>query len=267
MRAWISLLMMLLFAGFAGGAHAEAKIVGKPVSYASQGVTLKGYLAIDESRAGKLPGVLVVHEWWGHNEYARKRARMLAEMGYAALAVDMYGDGKTAEHPDDAKGFSSALFKDFPTAKARFEAAMTFLAQQPKVDSSRIAAIGYCFGGGMVLNMARQGVPLKGVASFHGGLDPILPAKPGAVTAKILVLHGDDDPMIPAAKVEAFRAEMKGLGADMRFIGYPGVTHAFTNPDATDLGAKFKLPIAYHAEADQQSWQELTTFLAAIFKP
>ncbi|GAB0057067.1 hypothetical protein SIID45300_01388 [Candidatus Magnetaquicoccaceae bacterium FCR-1] len=267
MRAFLSLLMLFLFAGFTGETQAESRITGQPVSYAAQGVTLKGYLAIDESRDGKLPGVLVVHEWWGHNEYARKRARMLAEMGYAALAVDMYGDGKTAEHPDDANGFSSALFKDFPTAQARFEAAMAFLAQQPKVDGTRIAAIGYCFGGGMVLNMARQGVPLKGVASFHGGLDPIVPAKPGAVKARILVLHGDDDPMIPPAKVEAFRTEMKDLGADMRFVGYPGVTHAFTNPEATELGAKFKLPIAYHAEADQKSWQELSTFLAAIFKP
>jgi dienelactone hydrolase len=137
---------------------------------------MKGYLAYDENIQVKRPGVLVVHEWWGLNDYARKRAKMLADLGYAALAIDMYGDGKTAVHPDDAGKFSSELMKNFDVAKARFAAALDFLQQQPFIDPTRIAAIGYCFGGGVVLNMARQGLGLKGVASFHGGLTAIKPA-------------------------------------------------------------------------------------------
>ncbi|MBF0339729.1 MAG: dienelactone hydrolase family protein [Magnetococcales bacterium] len=266
MRKFLWMVGLVWMSLVAGEVAAEAKISGQSVTYTAQGVTLKGYLAMDESRTGPLPGVLVVHEWWGHNEYARKRARMLAELGYAALAVDMYGDGRQAEHPDDAKGFSSALYKDFPTARARFEAAMTFLSAQPRVDGHKLAAIGYCFGGGMVLNMARQGLPLKGVASFHGSLDPVIPAQPGAIKARILVLHGDADPMIPPAKVAAFREEMSKAGADMTFIGYPGATHAFTNPEADGFAARFKLPVAYHAEADQASWKALQTFLAGLFK-
>ncbi|MBF0271727.1 MAG: dienelactone hydrolase family protein [Magnetococcales bacterium] len=249
-----------------GEAQAETKISGQAVTYTAQGVTLKGYLALDEARPGKLPAVLVVHEWWGLNDYARNRARMLAELGYAALAVDMYGDGRLAAHPDDAKGFSAALRQDFPTALARFEAAMGFLKTHPRVDAEQMAAIGYCFGGGMVLNMARQGLPLKGVASFHGGLDPMVQAQPGGIRAKILVLHGNDDPMIPPNKVAAFQEEMNKAGADYRFIGYPGATHAFTNPEADALAQRFKLSVAYHPEADQQSWQALKTFLATLFQ-
>ena len=162
--------MLSLMAFCAGSAAAKPMVEGKDVQYSADGVVLKGYLAYDKNVKGKRPGVLVVHEWWGLNDYARKRANMLAEMGYVALAVDMYGDGKQAMHPDDAGKFSSELMKNFDVAKARFMAALEFLKAQPAVDPDRIAAIGYCFGGGVVLNMARQGVDLKGVASFHGGL-------------------------------------------------------------------------------------------------
>jgi dienelactone hydrolase len=242
------------------------QIKGEEVSYTGGGVTMKGYLAYDANVKGKRPGVLVVHEWWGHNEYARKRARMLAELGYTALAVDMYGDGKQAMHPDDAGKFSGGLFKNFDTAKARFLAAMDTLKKHETVDPARIAAIGYCFGGGIVLNMARQGMDLKGVASFHGMLDAVKPAKAGEVKAKIIVFHGADDKFIPAEKVEAFKKEMKDAKVDMTFISYPGAIHSFTNPDATDLGKKFNLPLAYNADADKKSWGELKKFLSEIFK-
>ncbi len=250
----------------AGSASAEPKIMAKTVEYSADGVVMKGYLAYDKAVKGKRPGVLVVHEWWGHNEYARKRAIMLAEMGYTALAVDMYGDGKQADHPADAGKFSSELMKNFDVASKRFVAAMNFLKKQRTVDTKNIAAIGYCFGGGIVLNMARQGVDLKGVASFHGSLAAVQPAVPGSVRAKILVLHGADDKFTTAEQIEAFKKEMKDAGADMKFIAYPGAIHSFTNPDADMYAKKFKLPLGYNADADKKSWDELKNFLEMIFK-
>jgi dienelactone hydrolase len=249
-----------------GIGYAEPRISGKTVEYSAQGVVMKGYLAYDDSIKGRRPGVLVVHEWWGLNDYARKRARMVAELGYTALAVDMYGDGKRAMHPDDAKKFSSELMKNFDDAKARFTAAMEFLKQQPSVDPTRIAAIGYCMGGGVVLNMARQGVDLKGVASFHGSLSAVKPAQPGSVKAKVLVLHGGDDKFIPPEQIEAFKQEMKSAGVDFQFISYPGAVHSFTNSDANELGKKYNMPIAYNADADRKSWGELKGFLRKIFR-
>ncbi|MFN3532983.1 MAG: dienelactone hydrolase family protein [Candidatus Brocadia sp.] len=265
-RVLIILFMISLLSMVVNRASANTNIQGKTVEYSSQGVVMKGYLSYDENRKGKRPGVLVVHEWWGHNEYARKRARMLAELGYTALAVDMYGDGKQAMHPDEAGKFSSELMKNFDVAKARFAAAMDFLKQQPTVDSNRIAAIGYCFGGSIVLNMARQGVDLKGVASFHGSLTAVKPAQKGSVKAKILVLHGADDKFITPEQIEAFRQEMKTAGADFQFISYPGVIHSFTNPDADVNAKKFNLPLAYNAEADRKSWEELKKFFHTIFQ-
>lgn len=259
------LIGSIVLAIFFLGTSALANVVGHEVTYSAGGVTLKGYLARDESQTGTQPGVLVVHEWWGHNDYARKRATMLAEMGYVALAVDMYGDGKVAKHPDEAQAFSKEALRDFPVAKGRFEAALNFLREQTQVAKTKIAAIGYCFGGGVVLNMARQGVDLKGVASFHGSLDPLQPAAPGGIHAKILVLTGEADPMVPPAKVEAFKEEMTQAGAAFKVISYPGVTHGFTNPDADALGREFKLPIAYNKEADQQSWEALRQFLVQSF--
>ncbi len=251
---------------FAAQVSAAGKIEGKTVEYNSNGVSMKGYLAYDESIKGKRPGVLVVHEWWGHNEYARRRARMLAEMGYTALAVDMYGDGKQAMHPDEAGKFSSELMENFDTAKVRFIAALDFLKQQPTVDPGRIAAIGYCFGGGIVLNMALQGIDLKGVASFHGSLTVVDHASPDAVKAKVLALHGADDKLITQEQIKAFKEAMKKAGADFKFISYPGAIHSFTNPDADNYAKKFNMPLGYNADADIKSWEELRKFLNAIFK-
>lgn len=268
MHRILSLLVIavLLLMG-AGPAAAAPKVVEKNVEYRDGGVTMNGYLAYDENIKGKRPGVLVVHEWWGLNDYARKRARMLAELGYTALAVDMYGEGKQAEHPDTAAKFSTEVGKNLDTAKARFLAAMNFLKQQPTVDPARIAAIGYCFGGGVVLNMARQGVDdLKGVASFHGDLSPVKPAAPGAVKANILVLTGADDRMVPPEKVQAFRKEMDAAGADYRVVVYPGAQHSFTNPEADVYAKRFNIPLGYNAKADKESWAELKKFLSELFK-
>ena len=255
-----------LILSLAGVANSEPSIVTKDVQYAATGVTMVGFLAYDKNRAGKRPGVLVVHEWWGLNDYARKRARMLAELGYTALAVDMYGGDKVAAHPDDAAKFSSELMKNFDVAKARFLAAMDLLKKDPTVDPSRIAAIGYCFGGGIVLNMARQGVELKGVASFHGNLVAVRPANRGSIKAKILVLNGEDDSFTAPQQIADFKKEMEAAGANYRFISYPGAKHSFTNPEADEFSKKFKMPIAYNAEADRKSWEELQKFFKEIFK-
>ncbi len=259
-------LMWVLLAFVLGSGVAQAAVQGKEVSYQSEGVTLKGYIAWDDATKGKRPAVLVVHEWWGHNEYARKRARMLAELGYTALAVDMYGDGKQASHPEDAGKFAAEVSKNMPVAKARFEAGMDVLRNDPTVDAGEIAAIGYCFGGGVVLNMARLGENLKGVASFHGSLGTDNPAQPGTIKARIVSFTGEADPMIGAASVAAFEEEMDAAGADYRVVTYPGAKHAFTNPDADELGKKFNIPLAYNAEADKDSWQQMVVFLDEVFK-
>jgi dienelactone hydrolase len=241
-------------------------VQGKEVSYSANGTTLKGYVAYDDAVKGKRPGILVIHEWWGHNEYARRRARMLAEQGYTALAVDMYGDGKQAHHPDDAGKFASEVSKNAVLAKARFDAAYNLISKEDTVDAGKIGAVGYCFGGSVALNMARIGEPLKVVVSFHGGLGTATPAETGKVRAHIASFTGEDDPMIPAAQVTAFRQEMDKAGVIYKVVTYPGAKHAFTNPDADKYGQEFKLPLAYNAVADKASWEEGLKFLDDSFK-
>lgn len=245
---------------------AFAAVIGKPVQYQADGITMKGYIAYDDAKKGKRPGVLIIHEWWGLNGYARKRADMLAKQGYLAMAVDMYGIGKTADHPKDAGAFAEAVNKDPAGALARFKAAMATLEQQPLMDDKKLAAIGYCFGGGQVLNMARAGLPLKGVVSFHGSLATDNPARPGQIKAKIRVFTGAADPMAPPDAVKAFEKEMQDAQADYKLVPYPGAMHSFTNPDADKLGKEFNLPLKYDAAADHDSWTQTLAFFKEIFK-
>ncbi len=186
----------------------QAKVITQNINYTVDGTSLKGYLAYDDSIHGQRPGVLVVHEWWGHNDYARERARMLASLGYTAFALDMYGDGKTASHPGDAAKFSGAVKKNLTLAKARFLAALEQLQSHKTTDKSRLAAIGYCFGGGIVLEMARQGIDLKGVVSFHGSLTTQQPARAGKIKAGVLVLNGAADPFVKPQDITEFEKEM-----------------------------------------------------------
>lgn len=258
-------LLSLLILGFVCSTTMAA-VVGHEVDYKSGNTILKGYVAWDDALKGKRPGVLVVHEWWGLNDYARKRARMLAEMGYTAMAVDMYGNGKQAEHPDDAGKFAAEAKKNMTVAKARFDAAKKLLQQQQTVDQKHIAAIGYCFGGGIVLEMMRRGEKLDGVASFHGFLPGTTVAKPGTIKTKVLVLNGADDPFTTPEQIAAFKKEMETAKIDYRFISYPGAKHSFTNPDSTKYGEEFNIPLAYNPEADANSWQELDMFFKEIFK-
>lgn len=244
---------------------AQAEIITRAVDYDHDGVTLKGWLAYDDAVEGKRPGILVIHEWWGHNEYARKRTEQLAGMGYTALAVDMYGDGKTAGHPKEAGKFSQAAMKNVITAKGRFDAALDVLRKEVSVDPEKTAAIGYCFGGGVALHMARMGSDVKGVVSFHGSLGTKIPAQAGKVTAKILVCHGAADPFVPAEKVAAFKKEMDDANVDYTFKAYAGASHSFTNPGADAMGKKFELPIGYHKAADEQSWADMQSFFDQLF--
>ncbi|HEY9052961.1 MAG TPA: dienelactone hydrolase family protein [Gammaproteobacteria bacterium] len=246
--------------------NAYAGIVTEEVSYREGDTVMKGTITYDDSVSTKRPGVMVVHEWWGHNDYAKKRATMLAELGYTAIAIDMYGDGKTASHPDDAGSFAKAVGGNPQLAKARFTAAMNTLKSHKTVDANNIAAIGYCFGGGIVLNMARQGLDLKGVASFHGSVATQSPAKKGDIKAKIRVFNGADDPMVKPEQIEAFKDEMKNAGVDYKFVNYPGAKHSFTNPQADEFAKKFNMPLGYDKNADQDSWMQTKKFFESIFK-
>lgn len=244
---------------------AQAAIQTREVPYtAADGTRLVGYHAWDDAISGPRPGVIVVHEWWGLNDYAKRRARDLAALGYSALAVDMYGDGRNTQHPDDAKAFMNAALADPAIPKARFQAGLDLLKAQPQTDPARLAAIGYCFGGKVVLDMARQGLPLAAVVSFHGALVTATPATPGSVKAKVLVEHGAADSFITAEQIAAFKAEMDQAGADYRFVELPGAKHGFSNPDA-DAHKGHGLDLGYQKEADERSWADMQALFKDVF--
>ena len=242
----------------------EVNITGEEVSYSTDTTDMQGFIAYNKAQTGKRPGILVVHEWWGHNDYTRKRAQMLAELGYVAMAVDMYGDGKQAKHPSDAGKFSGMVMKNEEMAVKRFNAAYELLANHPEVNQQKISAIGYCFGGSVILNMANMGADLDGVAAFHSGVQ--VPNPPGEeLDAKILVQNGADDPFVSEESVSTFKSALDSLNADYEYIAYPGVVHAYTNPEATELGKKFDLPLKYDQEADTKSWEKLQQFLNELY--
>ena len=247
-----------------GGSTPKEDISTEEVTYASGDTQLKGYLARPAGR-GKRPGVLVVHEWWGLNDYVRSRVEKLAQQGYVALAIDMYGEGKHTEHPDEANKFMMAALKNIELAQQRFLAGQELLAKDSRTDPDKLAAIGYCFGGATVLHMARSGDDkLALVASFHGNLATQKPMAKGVFHGKVFVAHGAADPFVPAEQVAAFKQEMEAAGADYELVEYPGAKHAFTNPHASELGAKYGLPLVYDAEADAKSWERLTELLEKL---
>jgi dienelactone hydrolase len=246
------------------GMNNNASVVGEEVSYSSGELTMNGYIAYDENMQGERPGVLVVHEWWGHDEHARNSAEKLAELGYVALAVDMYGDGRMADHPEDAMQFSGEVMGNFDEAQMRFQAAMETLQNHNMVNTEQIGAIGYCFGGSVILAMTHAGVDLDGVVAFHAGLQlPIMPEE--QVDTDILILNGADDPMVSNEDIESLTSMYNDLGISYDFINYEGATHAYTNPAADSLGREFDLPLAYDAEADEQSWERMKSFFDELF--
>jgi len=235
----------------------EAKIVTRTVEYRQDGTVMRGFLAYDDGLKGKRPGVLVVHEWWGLNDFARDRALKLAGLGYVALAADMYGGGATTRDREEAGKLAGALLSNPDLLRARARAALQVLAADPRVDPKRLAAIGFCFGGTTVLELAYSGADLAGVVSFHGGLPKAQPDDLKRIKAAILVLHGADDPHVAAADIAAFEQAMRQAGADWQMVFFGGAVHGFTNPAAGDNQAS---GVAYDARAARRSWRYMQEF-------
>ncbi|MBA4187706.1 MAG: dienelactone hydrolase family protein [Planctomycetaceae bacterium] len=254
LRNAIALVAVALIAGTAPGA-----VVTKVVEYEYDGTKLKGFLAYDDALKGKLPGVLVTHEWWGLNDYARERCKKLAELGYVAFAVDMYGDGKTVDHPDDARKMATAVRENLKTWRGRAEAGLKQLIAQPNVDATKLAAIGYCFGGSTCLQLAYAGADLKAVATFHAALPTPTADEAKAIKPKLYIAHGADDAFIPEKAITAFKEGLDGAKVKYTFEAFPGVVHSFTVPEADKANIK---GMKYDKAADEKSWKEML----ALFK-
>ena len=253
----IMMAVMLAYTSVRAGLRTER------IEYKDGDIPLEGYLAYDNAVKGKRPGVIVVHEWWGLNRYVERRTEELAKLGYIAFAIDMYGKGMRADNPQKAGELSSVYTKNRGLMRSRAIAGLEVLRKHPLADPSRIAAIGYCFGGTTALELARSGAPLAGVVSFHGGLDTPNPADARNIKGSVLVLHGADDPFNPREKVEAFQDEMSKANVDWEMNIYGGAQHAFTNPDADKYGIK---GVAYNGKADKRSWEAMKIFFKEIFK-
>ena len=241
---------------------APAKLVTRTIEYQQGGTTLAGYLAYDDSFSGKRPGVLVVHQWLGLTDYEQNRAVMLAHLGYVAFCADIYGKGIRPQSLKEAGAEATNYKTDRALLRLRVNAGLDELKKCELVDPARVAAIGYCFGGTAVIELARSGAALNGIVSFHGGLDSPTPADGKNIKCKVLVCHGGDDPFVPAKDLAAFEDEMRAANVDWRLIKYGDAVHSFTQPMANDNppGAK------YNARADQRSWQDMKSFFAEIFQ-
>lgn len=251
-------VMMLLMT--ISGAYAAVQ--SEAISYQDGETQLTGHMFWDDSIEGKRPGVLVVHEWWGLNDYAKGRAAKLAEMGYVAFAVDMYGDNKVTSHPEQAQEWSSATTANLNAWRQRAMKGLEQLSAHSLTDSDRLAAIGYCFGGATVMQLVYAGADLKGVVSFHGSLPLPNGDEADRINGHVLIEHGNDDAFIPAERVEAFKAAMNDAGVELTFHGHDGARHAFTNPDAGSFGIE---NLKYDKAADEASWQSMQTLFGEIF--
>jgi dienelactone hydrolase len=235
------------------------------VLYMADSMHCPGFIAYDQNRTGKLPIVVVVHEWWGLTDYVKSRAEQLAKLGFFAIDADMFGEGRTASTPAEAMAFTKPYYSNPALTRTRLDAVIAKAKTFPQADSSRVATIGYCFGGFVVLNAAKLGAPVKGTVSFHGDLSGVAPQK-GVIQGDILICQGGNDSFVPENARAAFKKSMDSVGARYTFIKYAGAEHAFTNPEATGLGKKFNLPIAYNAAADSASWSDMKLFFESIFK-
>jgi dienelactone hydrolase len=253
---------LILFSTLAFSQNAEAKLVGKTVEYKDGAQVLQGYLAYDDKFKGKRPGVLVVHEWMGLNDYAKKRSNMLAQLGYVAFAADIYGKGIRPKNADEAGKLAGKYKADRKLLRERATAGLNQLKKYTLTNSSKLAAIGYCFGGTTALELARSGAPLKGVVSFHGGLDTPTPGDAKNIKGSILALHGGDDTYVPAKDVQAFEDEMRKAKKDWQVVIFSGAVHGFTNPANGNDNSK---GVAYNAKADKRSWEDMVDFFKEIF--
>lgn len=257
MRSWLCSLVVLVLAS-----TASAQVRTRTIEYSHGDLQLVGYLAFDAAIEGPRPGVLIVHEWWGLNTFAKDRARQLAEAGYVAFAVDMYGDGRTTSEVPEAQRLATPFYQDRNMMRARAAAGLTLLQRQEQVDADQIAVIGYCFGGTVALELARSGAPVRGAVSFHGGLGTPDTEDAKKIRGKVLVLHGAVDPLVPPEEVAAFSKEMEDANVDYQLIAYGGAVHSFTNPRAGRAG----IPgVEYHREADERSWRHMMMFFDEIF--
>lgn len=243
-----------------------ANVHTEVLHYRAGGADLASYLAVDTNMTGRRPALAVFPEWWGMNDYLRRRARELAQLGVVALAVDVYGGGREAADPTEAGSLMNGLFADMGATGERVKAAIEQLKKHPLVDPTRIGAMGYCLGGALSLHAARLGIDLRGVVSFHGSLGRTHPAKPGEFKPEVLICHGEADGMVPAADQQSFHAEMAELGVKYQFNSYPGAKHGFTNPEATEKGRKYNLPLAYDEKTDRQSWEDMKAFWQRVFR-
>jgi dienelactone hydrolase len=253
-RCLVAVAALALSAG-----ASRAAVVTKTVEYEFDGIKLKGFLAHDDAVKEKRPGVLVVHEWWGLDDYAKGRCKQLAGLGYVAFAPDMYGEGKSVEHPDDARKMSAMVRENVKVWRGRAAAGLKQLAAQPTVDASKLAAIGYCFGGSTALQLAASGADLKAVVTFHAGLPKFTPEEAKAIKAKLLICHGADDMFIKPEDIKAFREALDAAKVKYEFVGYKDVFHSFTVPEADKHMLK---GMKYDKAADEKSWKEML----ALFK-
>jgi len=243
----------------------EFKLKEEVVNYKVDSLNMNSYVFYNENQEGKRPAILVIHEWWGLNDYAKMRAKKLSELGYIAMAVDMYGNNQMGPDPATAEKLATPFYYNMEMAKQHVDAAMEYFKKNKLVDSSKMATIGYCFGGAMSIGVARMGADLKGAVSFHGNLN-IVPVDKNKLKAEILVCHGNADPYVPQAEVDQFKKQMDSVGAKYVFKGYDNALHSFTNPASTAIGEKYKMSIKYNAAADSASWNDMKEFFARIFK-
>lgn len=244
------------------GSSVRAEVKTKPISYTYEGTTFKGFLAWDDAGQGKRPGVLVVHEWWGLNDYARKRAEQLAKLGYVAFACDMYGEGKTTEHPKEAGEFAGAVRKNVKSWQGRAQAALKVLQDQENVDATKLAAIGYCFGGSTALQLAYTGADLKAVVTFHAALPVPEADQAKAIKARLLINHGAMDKFIPEETITKFRAALEDAKVDYTMVYLGGAVHSFSVKGVDD---KKVAGLAYNAAADQRSWAYMKLLFQEAF--
>jgi dienelactone hydrolase len=259
MKIRIALVFLILVLG---ATSVHARVLTRNISYQHDGVELEGFLAYDDSLEGRVPAVLIVHEWWGLNDYARMRAKQLASMGYVAFALDMYGKGKVTQHPKEAAEWMRQVNSNVGLWQQRALAGLQVLKNQPRTDTDRIAAIGYCFGGATVQQLAYSGAAVRGVVSFHGSLIPPAPDQVKQVRAKLLICHGSADPFTKPEVVQNYIASMNASALDWQMIIYGGAKHSFTNPDADKAGMA---ALKYSKSADQRSWAHMKVFFDEIF--
>jgi dienelactone hydrolase len=258
MRSLLAALSALILV-----APASAAVKSKIVNYEYDGVKLTGYLAWDDAKSGKRPGVLVVHEIWGLNDYAKQRAEKLAALGYVAFACDMFGDGKTSTHPDDAMKMGAEVRKNVETWRGRANIALKVLRDHELVDSTKLAAIGYCFGGATIMQLAYTGADLKAIVSFHGGIQPPTAEQAGAIKCKVMICHGAEDPLIPESSMQGIRKALDEAKVDYEMIYYGGAVHSFTVPHSDQAGIK---GVAYNEAADRRSWRDMQLLFQEVFK-